>query len=134
MNRGMLVTLLVLILVGCASTGGSSRTADLSGKTRLKSMLESKFENSGEDFDEKDRIADVDEPRALRCVVEAMMADMSDAQANRLADMLERRIAPEKEFVLYWVNPRDSGHPERAKQVRDRAYQICPDLAPAMMS
>jgi hypothetical protein len=102
----------------------------MAGKDRLKSLLVAKFEQSGEDFDKKGRIPEVDKPRAIRCALDAMILDMSDAQANRLADMLERKIPPEKDFVLYWVNPGDSGHPDRAQQIRQRTTEICPDLAP----
>jgi hypothetical protein len=112
-----------MALSGCAS-GGST------GKERLKTLLINKFEREGTNlFQGESRIAEADRPRAVDCTLDAMIADMSNAQANRLADMFERKIPPESDFVLHWVSPRDSGNAERAAQIEGRVQQICPDLA-----
>ena len=112
-----------MALAGCA-TGGSS------GKERLKALLVAKFEREGAElFNADSRLPEADRPRALHCVLDAMLADMSNAQAKRLADMFEQKIPPEEDFVLYWIAPRDSGNAERAAQIESRAQQICPDLA-----
>lgn len=120
-----------ILFVTVALTACASGTAsNMSGKERLKSSFMTKWDQEGEEFfkDEK-KIAKADMPKAFSCMIDAIMFDMSDAQANRLADMLERKIPPEKDFVLYWVAPKDAKNAERKQQVMDRAHQICPDLA-----
>jgi hypothetical protein len=121
--RTAIAVLAVMVLAGCAG-GGSS------GKERLKSLLVDKFEREGADlFSEDSRIPEADRTRAVHCVLDAMLADMSNVQAKRLADMFEQKIPLEQDFVLYWIAPRDSGNAERAAQIESRAQQICPDLA-----
>jgi hypothetical protein len=112
-----------MMLAGCAAGGPA-------GKERLKTLLLNKFEREGTAlFKNESRIREADRPRAVDCILDAMIADMSSAQASRLADMFERRIPSETDFVLYWVAPKDSGDAERATQVEGRVQQICPDLA-----
>ena len=123
MRTAIAMLAVAMVLAGCAA-GGSS------GKERLKALLLAKFEREGAElFNTDSRIPEADRPRALHCVLDAMLADMSNTQAKRLTDMFEQRIAPERDFVLYWIAPRDSGNAERAAQVESRAQQICPDLA-----
>lgn len=113
----------VMVLGGCAA-GGSN------GKERLKALLVAKFDREGAElFNEDSRIPEADRPRAVHCILDAMLADMSNAQARRLADMFEQKTPPEEDFVLYWIAPRDSGNAERTAQIESRAQQICPDLA-----
>ena len=122
MKTAIAVLAVAMVLAGCA--GGPS------GKERLKTLLVAKFERDGVKlFNADSRIPEADRPRAVQCVLDAMLADMSDAQARRLAGMFEGKIPPENDFVLYWVSPRDSGDAERAAQIEGRAQQICPDLA-----
>ena len=121
--RTAIAVLAVMVLAGCA--GGAS-----SSKERLKSLLVDKFEREGANlFKEDSRIPEADRPRAVHCVLDAMLADMSNAQAKRLADMFEQKIPPEEDFVLYWIAPGNSGNAERVAQIESRAQQICPDLA-----
>ena len=123
MRTAIAMLAVAMVLAGCAA-GGSS------GKERLKALLLAKFEREGAElFNADSRIPEADRPRALHCVLDAMLADMSNTQAKRLTDMFEQRIPPERDFVLYWIAPRDSGNAERAAQVESRAQQICPDLA-----
>lgn len=113
----------VMVLAGCTAGGPS-------GKERLKALLAAKFQRDGANLVSKDsRIPEADRPRAVHCALDAMIADMSNAQAKRLADMFEEKIPPEEDFVLYWIAPRDSGNAERAAQIESRAREICPDLA-----
>lgn len=113
----------VMVLAGCAAGGPS-------GKERLKALLAAKFQRDGANLVSEDsRIPEADRPRAVHCALDAMIADMSNAQAKRLADMFEEKIPPEEDFVLYWIAPRDSGNAERAAQIESRAREICPDLA-----
>jgi hypothetical protein len=123
MRTAIATLAIAMVLAGCAARGSSA-------KERLKSLLVAKFEREGANlFNEDSRIPEADRPRALHCVLDAMLADMSNAQAKRLADMFEQKIPPEEDFVLYWIAPRDSGNAERAAQIESRAQQICPDLA-----
>jgi hypothetical protein len=123
MRTAIATLAIAIVLAGCAA-GGSS------GKERLKSLLVAKFEREGANlFNEDLRIPEADRPRAVHCVLDAMLADMSNAQAKRLADMFEQKIPPEEALILYWMAPRDSGNAERAAQIESRAQQICPDLA-----
>ncbi|HJR21443.1 MAG TPA: hypothetical protein VJ822_07470 [Dongiaceae bacterium] len=123
MRTAIAVLAVAMVLAGCAA-GGSS------GKERLKSLLVAKFEREGTAlFNEDSRIPEADRPRAVHCILDAMLADMSNAQARRLAGMFEGKIPPENDFVLYWISPRDAGNAERAAQIESRAQQICPDLA-----
>ena len=113
-----------MALAGCASSGSTP------AKERLKTLLINKFASeSTELFKGESRIPEADRPRAVNCILDAMIADMSSAQANRLADMFERKIPPETDFVLYWVSPNDSGNAERAAQIEARVQRICPALA-----
>jgi 6-phosphogluconolactonase/glucosamine-6-phosphate isomerase/deaminase len=123
MRTSIAVLAVAMVLAGCAA-GGSS------GKEHLKALLVAKFEREGAElFNEDSRIPEVDRPRAVHCILDAMLADMSNAQAKRLADMFEQKIPPEQDFVLYWVAPKDAGNADRAAQIESRAQQICPDLA-----
>ena len=126
MRTAIATLAIAVVLAGCAVGSG--------GKERLKSLLVAKFEREGANlFKEDSRIAEADRPRALHCVLDAMLADMSNAQAKRLADMFERKIPPEENFVLYWIAPGDTGNAERAAQIESRAQEICPDLASKLL-
>ncbi len=121
MRTAIAVLAVALVIAGCAA--GNS-------KERLKALLVAKFEREGAGlFNADSRIPEADRPRAVHCVLDAMLADMSNAQAKRLAAMFEQKIPPEEDFILYWVAPRDAGNAERAAQIEGRAQQICPDLA-----
>ena len=121
--RTAIAVLAVTVLAGCTA-GGSS------GKEHLKALLVAKFEREGMNlFNGDSIIPEADRPRAVHCVLDAMLADMSNAQARRLAGMFEGKIPPENDFVLYWIAPKDAGNAERAAQIESRAQQICPDLA-----
>ena len=79
--RTAIAMLAVMVLAGCAA-GGSS------GKERLKALLVAKFEREGAAlFNGDTRIPEADRPRAVHCILDAMLADMSNAQARRLAGM-----------------------------------------------
>jgi hypothetical protein len=122
MRTAIAVLAVAMVLAGCAGGGSSS-------KERLKALLVAKFEREGAELFNDSRIPEADRPRAVHCVLDAMLADMTNTQAKRLADMFEQKIPPEQNFVLYWVAPRDAGNAERAAQIESRAQQICPDLA-----
>ena len=123
MRTAIATLAIAMVLTGCAAGGSSA-------KERLKSLLVAKFERDGASlFNEDSRIPEADRPRAVHCVLDAMLADMSNAQAKRLADMIEQKIPPEQAFILYWIAPRESGNAERAAQIESRAQEICPDLA-----
>jgi hypothetical protein len=113
----------VMVIAGCAAGGSTD-------KERLKALLVAKFQREGANLLNGDsRIPEADRPRAVHCALDAMIADMSNAQAKRLADMFEKKTPPEQDFVLYWMAPRDIGNAQRAAQIESRAQQICPDLA-----
>jgi hypothetical protein len=120
MRTAIAMLAVAMVLAGCAA-GGS--------KEHLKALLVAKFEKEGADLFSDSRIPEADRARAVDCVLDAMLADMSNAQAKRLADMFEQKIPPEQDFVLYWVAPRDAGNAERTAQIESRAQQTCPDLA-----
>jgi hypothetical protein len=122
MRTAIAVLAVAMVLAGCAGGGSSS-------KERLKALLVAKFERDGAELFNDSRIPEADRPRAVHCALDAMLADMTNTQARRLADMFEQKIPPEQAFVLYWVAPRDAGNAERAAQIESRAQQICPDLA-----
>jgi hypothetical protein len=124
MRTAVAVLAVAMVLAGCAAAGGSG------AKEHLKALLVAKFEREGANlFNDDSRIPEADRPRAVHCVLDAMLADMSNAQARRLAGMFEGKISPENDFVLYWIAPKDAGNAERAAQIESRAQQICPDLA-----
>ncbi len=128
MNKIIVALGMAVFLAGCAS--GSESTADLGGKERLKTLLTKKLnEDPPVVFKEEDKVPVADQPRAVSCMLDAMMADMSNAQANRLADMLEGKIPVEMDFARYWIAPGDSTHAKRAVQAKNRVRQICPDIA-----
>ena len=123
MRTGVAMLAAAMARAGCASGGPT-------GMERLKTLLFNRFEREGTNlFQEESRIPEADRLRAVDCTLDAMIADMSNAEANRLADMFQRKIRPEEDFILYWVSPKDSGNVERAAQIESRVQQICPDLA-----
>lgn len=133
MNKIIVALGMSVFVTGCASGGASTAdvsTADLGGKTRLKTLLTERFNKElPEIFKEEDNVPIADQPRAVDCMLDAMMTDMSDAQAGRAADMLERKIPVEEDFVRYWIAPKKSQNPKRAAQAENRVRQICPDIA-----
>ena len=133
MNKIAIALGMAFLIAGCTTGGDStadSSTADLGGKTRLKTLLTERFNKELPGiFKEEDNVPIADQPRAVDCMLDAMMADMSDAQAGRAADMLEGKTPVEEDFVRYWIAPRKSQNPARAAQAEDRVRQICPDIA-----
>jgi hypothetical protein len=129
MNR-IVVALGMALLLGICGSGGAT-ASDVSGKNRLKTLMTEKFnEDRAGLFKKEDGISVADQPRAFSCMMDAMMADMSDAEATRIVDMLEGKAPLDEAFVLYWIGPRDfGGDTERATQAEGRIHEICPDLA-----
>jgi hypothetical protein len=73
-----------------------------------------------------------DRPRAMQCMVDAIIADIPVDVVGHLADIVEKKAPNDPDLAFRWlaIEPRDN--PERHAQVTARIHQLCPDLESAL--
>jgi hypothetical protein len=109
-----------LVLAIASATPGLAQD----GQSRLRELLTAKLK----DFPGFERLPEADRGRGVKCMVDAFLADIPETDAGRLADMLQKKIPPEKALVLRWLVIEKDDNPERNAQVKARSAEFCPDL------
>ena len=73
-----------------------------------------------------------DRPRAMQCMVDAIIADIPVDTIARLADIVERKAPNDPALAFRWLVFDRGRNPARAAEVRARIHQLCPDLESAL--
>jgi hypothetical protein len=94
------------------------------GKARFMQLAQKKFDQDHAALFQTARPNPEDEQPVFDCSMKAVMADMPDADAGRLADIIEGKIQPDPS-LLKWFDLSKQSNPARYKQVVERAKQIC---------
>jgi hypothetical protein len=99
----------------------------LDGKSRLASDLELSTVGF---FQAQELIPKNDKPRTAKCLAQAMVADIPDADAAKLADIYEKRAKADDALAQKWLAITKKADPARNAQVMGQVKKICPDLGP----
>lgn len=95
------------------------------GKARFMQLAQEKFDEDHAALFQTMKPKPEDEQPVFECGMKAILADMPDADAAKVADMIEGKIEEDAE-VLKWFAFDKAKNPERRQQVMARAHQICP--------
>ncbi|HEY4165001.1 MAG TPA: hypothetical protein VGM59_18185 [Dongiaceae bacterium] len=97
------------------------------GKTRLASDLELSTVGF---FQAQDLIPKNDKPRTAKCLAQAMVMDIPEPDAAKLADVYEKRAKADNALAQKWLTVTKKDAPARNAQVMTQVKKICPDLGP----
>lgn len=98
------------------------------GKARFMALAQEKFNADPDAMFQTSRIEPGQRQAVFECGMKAVLADMPDADAGRLADMVEGK-APGDPALAKWFELEESVNKPRHDQVAARARAICPQLA-----
>jgi hypothetical protein len=117
-----------LALAGLTFIGlGANPAAAVDGKARLAADLELSTVGF---FEAQELIPKNDKPRTAKCLAQAMVADIPEPDAARLADIYERRAKADNALAQKWLAVTKKAAPARNMQVMTQVQKICPDLGP----
>ena len=71
-----------------------------------------------------------DKKRTAKCLAQAIVADIPEADATKLADILERRAPNDPALQKKWFTISKTDAPARNAQVLQAVDKICPDIGP----
>lgn len=71
-----------------------------------------------------------DQARTAKCLAQAIVADIPDADAARLSDMLNDRAKLDQALERKWMAISEKDAPARYNQVMAYVQKTCPDLGP----
>jgi hypothetical protein len=121
---------IVAAVLGMALVPGAGTTplaAATSGRDRLAADLETLTKQQ---LAPNKEIPDRDKPRTAQCLAKAIAADVPDADAGKLSDMFNRRLAFDKALEVKWLTIGKKEAPARYQQVINAVQKLCPDLEP----
>jgi hypothetical protein len=75
-------------------------------------------------------IPDRDKPRTAQCLAKAIVADIPEADAAKLADILDRRAPNDPALQKKWFTISKTEAPQRNAQVLQAVDKLCPDIGP----
>jgi hypothetical protein len=71
-----------------------------------------------------------DKKRTAKCLAKAIVADIPEADATKLADILDRRTPNDPALQKKWFTITKTDAPARNAQVLKAVDKICPDIGP----
>ena len=71
-----------------------------------------------------------DKKRTAKCLAQAIVADIPEADAAKLADIFERRAENDVGLQKKWFTISKKDAPERNAQVLKAIDKLCPDIGP----
>ena len=74
-------------------------------------------------------ITSVTDEHGLRCIANAITADIPEQDAGAIADMFQLKRVLQPTLMDRWLTLDSAANPERHAQVATRERQICPDIA-----
>jgi hypothetical protein len=107
----------------------SPPTGPISARTRLAAIFQARLTAAPGGFAAVKVLPAPDRPRGLACIAKALAADIPEADAARLADMLEQKTPPDADLVRRWLITEKTENPTRHAEVAARTAELCPDLA-----
>jgi hypothetical protein len=121
------------VAVQAASAQQATPTAPLSkqaneAKDRIQFALSKMISGMPDDSFLQNGIAASDISRAKGCVVQAVVADIPDDAAKRVADKMYHNPPIKDDEIEKWVFAAFSRHNERRQQVLDQVKKLCPEF------
>jgi hypothetical protein len=77
-----------------------------------------------------EQVPEHDKGRTAVCLAAAIAKDVPEADAARLADILEGKAAPDRALQQKWLGISKKDAPARNAQVMAAVGKLCPDLGP----
>jgi len=71
-----------------------------------------------------------DKKRTAKCLAKAIVADIPEADATKLADILDRKAPNDPALQKKWFTITKTDAPQRNAQVLKAVDKICPDIGP----
>lgn len=136
MKSGISLAASVLVLTLGAATAAAQDFSVIDpaknpAKARFFVLAQEKFDQDPNAMFETARIEPSQRQAVFECGMKAVLADIPEADAQRLVDMIEGR-APSDPALAKWFQLEASVNPERHAQVAGRAQAICPQLSHLM--
>jgi len=117
------IVCLAIGLLGVAATAGAAT----SGRDRLAADLETL---TRQQLATNKNVPERDKPRTAKCLAQAIVADVPDADAAKLSDMFNRRAAFDQALERKWLTIAKKAAPARYQQVINAVQKLCPDIEP----
>lgn len=105
--------------------------AIMPGKARFFALAQEKFNQDPDAMFQTSRVEPTQRQAVFECGMKAVLADMPDQDAQRLADMVEGRAEADPALAK-WFQLEKSENPTRHAQVSARAQSICPQFKDLM--
>ncbi len=130
-GAALVVAALVLaagaLLVGAGLAGWSGPALAITGQERLAGRL---VLMTTEQVEASGIVPKLDKKRTAKCLAQAIVADIPEADAAKLADILDRRAPNDPPLQKKWFTISKKEAPARNAQVLKAVDQICPDIGP----
>jgi hypothetical protein len=110
-----------------AGLQASAPALAVSGKERLAGRL---VLVTIEQAEATELIPKHDKKRTAECLAKAIVADIPEADAAKLADILDRRVPNDPALQKKWFTIAKTDAPARNAQVLKAVDQLCPDIGP----
>ncbi len=118
----------VAMAMALAATGSiGTAWAASSGRDRLAADLETLTQQQ---LANSKTVPERDKPRTAKCLAQAIVADVPDADAAKLSDMFNRRVAFDQALERKWLTIGKKDAPARYQQVISAVQKLCPDIEP----
>ncbi|GAB2175307.1 hypothetical protein DLREEDagr8_08650 [Dongia sp. agr-C8] len=115
------------LLVGAGLAGWSAPALAITGKERLAGRL---VLMTTEQAQASDLVPKLDKKRTAECLAKAIVADIPEADAAKLADILDRRAPNDPALQKKWFTISKKEAPARNAQVLKAVDKLCPDIGP----
>ncbi|WP_374654816.1 hypothetical protein [Dongia sp.] len=134
MTRRILLT--VLMLAACIGTAAAEDFSVIDpaknpAKARFMALAQEKFNKDPDAMFNTSRVAAGNRQAVFECGMKSVLADIPEADVQRLVDMIEGR-APSDPALAKWFQFDKTENPARHGQVSARAKAICPQFANLM--
>ena len=116
-----------LIAIGIAVSLVGTPAYAVSGKERLAGDL---VLVTTQQVQAADVVPKADKKRTAKCLAQAIVADIPEEDAAKLADMFERRTPNDLKLQQKWFTISKKDAPKRNAQVIAAVDKLCPDIGP----
>jgi hypothetical protein len=117
----------VMVAVAVAVMAGSAPAFAVSGKERLAGRVELMTIQQAQ---ATELVPKQDKKRTAKCLAKAIVADIPEADAAKLADILDRRAPNDPALQKKWFTISKTEAPQRNAQVLQAVDKLCPDIGP----
>jgi hypothetical protein len=121
------VAVMVAATAAVAVMAGSAPAFAVSGKERLAGRVELMTIQQAQ---ATELVPKQDKKRTAKCLAKAIVADIPEADAAKLADILDRRAPNDPALQKKWFTISKTEAPQRNAQVLQAVDKLCPDIGP----